>query len=182
VRHVKVSDKLRERAALYALGSLAPQEARAFALHLEGGCPPCRAEVESFAAVGRDLALAPDPVPPRPEVRARLLGAASAGGPSPFHFLARDEGEWEEIQPGVHRKDLGGGRGSTSYLIRMAPGTHVATHRHAAVEHCYVVDGDLRIAGRHIHAGDYHRADRDSTHEAPATDGGCLLLIVESPA
>ncbi|HJQ85327.1 MAG TPA: hypothetical protein VKA21_14675 [Candidatus Binatia bacterium] len=42
--------------------------------------------------------------------------------------------------------------------------------------------GDLHIAGRHLHGGDDHRASAGSTHDAPWSDGGCLLLIVEAPA
>ena len=46
----------------------------------------------------------------------------------------------------------------------------------------FVIAGDLRVAGRHLHAGDYHRADQHSTHDETASEGGCLLLFVESPA
>ena len=184
MKHATISDKMRERAAAYALGGLPPHETRAFELHLAGGCSACRAEVESFGTVTHDLALAPTPIPPRPEVRSRLLAAAREAAPTPFRFLAREEGEWAEIQPGILRRYLvaGNAGASTGYLIRMAPGARAATHQHQAVEHCYVLEGDLRIAGRHLRAGDFHLADRASVHEEPSTDGGCLLLIVESPA
>jgi anti-sigma factor ChrR (cupin superfamily) len=61
-------------------------------------------------------------------------------------------------------------------------GARVATHRHADDEHCYVISGDLHVAGRRIVTGDYHRADAGSVHQSLYSEGGCLLLIVESPA
>jgi anti-sigma factor ChrR (cupin superfamily) len=184
-----VTDPIRERAALYALGALDTKAARAFERHLTGGCGVCRSEVDGHQATAGELALAPAPVSPPAGVRARVLaGAARAGAAAErgawFRFTLSDEGPWDEIQPGVQRRDLIGALegASTGYLIRVAAGAHIAAHRHAAVEHCYVVAGDLRVAGRHIHAGDYHRAARGSVHEETRTDGGCLLLIVESPA
>lgn len=48
--------------------------------------------------------------------------------------------------------------------------------------HCFVVEGDLRVAGAHLHAGDYHAAMAGSTHETIRSDTGCLPLIVEAHA
>lgn len=188
MKHAKLTDPLREQAALYALGALAPAEARTYEAHLEDGCRVCGAEVEVHGAVTGNLALAATPAAPRPDVRTRLLAAARESAPaaprSPFRFVLNGEGDWTEVEPGVFQKPLAGGPGtdSTSYLIRMQPGVRVNTHQHTAVEHCYVIDGDLRIAGRHLHAGDFHLADRGSTHEGIASEQGCVLLIVESHA
>jgi hypothetical protein len=38
------------------------------------------------------------------------------------------------------------------------------------------------VAGRRLDAGDYHEAPAASLHEGLRTEGGCVLLIVESPA
>jgi anti-sigma factor ChrR (cupin superfamily) len=62
----------------------------------------------------------------------------------------------------------------------MDRGTSYPPHRHADVEECYVLQGDLRVAGRVLRAGDYQRADRDSVHGVQSTENGCLLLIVSS--
>lgn len=145
MKHAIATDRERERAALYALGTLDAEEAARFAEHLAEGCGPCRAEVET-----RDR----------------------------FAFLLAGEGVWTEVEPRILRRDLGDG----AYLVRMEPGARAETHRHDADEHCYVLEGDLRVAGRHIRAGDYHRAAAGSVHEVPHSDGGCLLLIVESRA
>ena len=188
MKHAKLTDPLREQAALYALGALAPDEYRSYEAHLEGGCRVCRAEVDSLGAVAGNLALAATTLAPRPEVRSRLLAAARASTPaatrSPFRFVMDREGDWIELQPGVLRKDLEAtpGASSISYLIRLQPGARVTTHEHDAVEHCYVLEGDLHIAGRHIHGGDFHLADRGSTHAGIWSDQGCVLLIVEGHA
>src|SRR5262245_17545067 len=112
--HAKLTDQLRERAALYALGALAPDEHREFERHLDGGCPACRAEVESLGTVAGNLALAAEPMAPRPEVRARLLAEirstpaapepypvvgmrSTPPGPEPYPVVFEDEGDWVEI-------------------------------------------------------------------------------------
>jgi anti-sigma factor ChrR (cupin superfamily) len=162
---------------------LSDDDARAFAAHLED-CGVCRDEVQAFTAVTGNLALAPAAVPPRPEVRQRLL-AAITRPPTPgpgFHFAHEPEGVWIEIQPGVFQKVLARDptAGPTAYLLRLNPGTRAATHQHAIVEHCYVLEGDLHLAGREIRAGDYHLAEHGTTHVDPWTRDGCMLLIVES--
>lgn len=101
-----------------------------------------------------------------------------------LHFSLASEGTWIELSPGVARKDLGGDptSASRSYLIRLEAGAHVRTHQHADDEHCYVISGDLLVAGRRIVTGDYHRAGAGSVHESLTSEAGCLLLIVESQA
>jgi anti-sigma factor ChrR (cupin superfamily) len=194
VKHVNPTNEQRERAALYALGALPAGEARAFETHLRAGCSACRREVDAFRAVTGNLALAATPVAPRPQVRARALAAARAvdaqverGELRPaegagFAFALETGGVWDEVEPLIFRRALAGapGSGSAAYLIRMAPGATAATHVHAAVEHCYVLEGDLHVAGRCIRTGDYHRAAPGSRHEGLRSDGGCLLLIVEA--
>src|SRR6185369_15215565 len=67
-----------ETAALYALGALDAEAARAFEGHLAEGCTQCATELESHASVARNLVFDPEPVPPPPAVRARLLEAIAA--------------------------------------------------------------------------------------------------------
>ena len=182
MKHDRLSDEQCERAALYALGALDGEEADDFERHLAGGCPTCQGEVTVFAATARTLAFAAAPREPRPTLRTRLV--AASGTRSSFHFVLEHEGEWIEIGPGVLRKAVADeAQGSyRSYLIRMAAGSTVAAHQHAGVEHCHVLAGDLYVAGRRLHEGDYHRAAPGSTHDGIRSDAGCLLLIVETPA
>lgn len=170
-----------ETAALYALGALDAEAARAFEGHLAEGCTQCATELESHASVARNLVFDPEPVPPPPAVRARLLeaiAAQSAGGRG-YDFVREDEGTWVDITPGVSRKNISREAG---FLLRIAPGARVPHHAHSAVEHCYVLRGSVQIAGLDLHVGDYHRAAPGSVHPSVSSEGGCLLLIFERPA
>lgn len=181
MKHARLTDRLREQAALYALGALPPDQHARVARHLaDDGCAACRAEVDDLTATGRLLALAAPAVPPAAGLRARVLAGARAA--TPFRYVLRSEGEWIQIQPGVFRKNLDAGPGGTSFLLRLEPGAQIPPHRHAGDEHCYIVEGDARLAGRQLHAGDFHLAAGGTTHEPTTTDGGCLLVIVQSPA
>lgn len=170
-----------ELAALYVLGSLPSDEAAAFAAHVSE-CEACRTEVGAFERVAGDLALVAEPVTPSPRVRERVLAAIAR---PPFEFVTADEGEWLPVAPGVAHKLLGGGPGlrSKSYLLRVDAGGAVPPHTHAAVvEHCLVVSGTVLLAGRTLHAGDFHLAARGSAHEPIVSSTGCVLLIVEASA
>lgn len=186
MRHERLDDVLTAQAAMYALGALEADESAAYRAHLDAGCLVCAEEVATLRAVAGMLALAAAPAAPPAGVRERLLArvAAPAATLPPYHFLRADEGRWIRIAPGIFRKDLApepDGR-SRSYLIRMEPGAVGGMHTHAAVEHCLVVEGDIHTGGTTLHAGDYHRAARGSTHARNSTVGGCLVLIVEADA
>ncbi|MDF0676448.1 MAG: cupin domain-containing protein [Nitrospira sp.] len=98
-------------------------------------------------------------------------------------FIRASEGAWRGIAPGVMAKLLSfdpTSRRATT-LLRFAPGTSYAPHRHTAVEELYVLDGGCRIAGREMTVGDYHRAEAGTVHYDTSTDDGCLLLVISSP-
>ena len=68
-----------ERAALYALGALDPDEAREFEEHA-AACDDCGRELRCFLAVADALAIAPGPADPPEGARARLLALVSEDG------------------------------------------------------------------------------------------------------
>lgn len=98
-------------------------------------------------------------------------------------FIRASEGTWRGIAPGVMAKllsfDPASGRATT--VLRFAPGTSYAPHRHTAVEELYVLEGGCSIAGREMTVGDYHRAEAGTVHHDTSTDEGCLLLAISSP-
>ena len=49
--HEHATDETRERAALYALGTLDSAEAKTFESHLQEGCSSCQAELIAFQNV-----------------------------------------------------------------------------------------------------------------------------------
>jgi anti-sigma factor RsiW len=66
----------------YVLGTLDADERRAFEAHL-AGCADCAAEAESLRPVADALASAVPQRTPRPELRARVLGALAEDAPPP---------------------------------------------------------------------------------------------------
>ncbi len=100
-----------------------------------------------------------------------------------FTFIKATEGAWLTIAPGVVVKLLSYdsiSRRATS-LVRIAPGTSYAPHRHAAVEELYVLEGGCVCAEQELKVGDYHRADAGTEHHDTSSDDGCLLLVISSP-
>jgi quercetin dioxygenase-like cupin family protein len=98
-------------------------------------------------------------------------------------FVRASEGTWRGIAPGVMAKLLSFdpvSRRATT-VLRFAPGTSYAPHRHTAVEELYVLEGGCTIGGREMTVGDYHRAEAGTVHHDTSTDEGCLLLVISSP-
>ncbi|MCA1620154.1 MAG: cupin domain-containing protein [Acidobacteria bacterium] len=78
--HTTTDEEAAGRAALYALGALEGEEARAFEEHLTAGCAGCEAELREFEGVVADLGLAAPEAEPPEGVRSRLLALVSEGG------------------------------------------------------------------------------------------------------
>jgi anti-sigma-K factor RskA len=64
LKHDRLDNQVQETAALYALGALSQQEARAFDLHLKEGCEICSAELTEFEEVASYLGTAAQSVSP----------------------------------------------------------------------------------------------------------------------
>jgi len=98
-------------------------------------------------------------------------------------YIGASEGIWRGIAPGVTAKLLSFDPVSQriTTLLRFAPGTRYAPHRHTAVEELFVLEGGCSIAGRAMTVGDYHRAEAGTEHHDTSTDEGCLLLVISSP-
>lgn len=77
MRHTTAEEELQGQAALYALGALDAEEARAFESHLAEGCAACEAELREFESVVADLAFAAPASEPPAGMRARLLALVS---------------------------------------------------------------------------------------------------------
>jgi anti-sigma factor ChrR (cupin superfamily) len=179
-----------EAAASYALGALPSDEKEAFEADL-ADAPELRDEVAELRVVVDELALAPPPVAPRAEARAHLLervaseGARPADGGLPaFYFARAHEFPWKEISPGVEIKLLTPGVpvGGRALVLRVAAGASVAVHEHRVAEHCFVLSGDVVVAGETLGPGDYHLAAAGTTHRKFTSEGGCLVLVVDGPA
>ena len=103
MRHERVTDEIRDQAALHALGLLAAEDARAFEQHLKL-CPVCREEARAFAETTAALAVAGPEAPPDPRLRLRLIEWVK---PRMEHVVRAAEGEWQAAGfPGVSVKHL----------------------------------------------------------------------------
>jgi anti-sigma factor ChrR (cupin superfamily) len=186
------ADPMLDRAALYALGTLTQNEARAFEDHLASGCDNCAAELCASEQVTRSLAFFEAEVEPPPRVFDRVVGFVTrTQPPSPVAHSAReqlttvrkDEGQWFESSPGVMVKRLfeNPETGTYTTLVRMLPGAIGTLHRHPGIEECIILEGDFHVAGSRLGPGDYHIAGAASLHDKPYSIGGALLLIIGPP-
>ena len=196
-QHTTLLDDDRERAALHAVGALERDAAILYATHLEV-CEACRAEVESHRAAVCALGRSLEPVAPPPSVKTRLATAVRAeldaaaiqkwkqwtpSAPGEAMTLVRGKDEWEATGVGgveVRRLFVDKANDRLTMLVRMTAGTEYPAHRHAGVEECYVLEGDLYGTGWEMRAGDYQRLELGSVHGVQGTRGGCLLFIVSS--
>jgi quercetin dioxygenase-like cupin family protein len=189
-----------ELAALYALSALSADEMAAVERDW-------RAQREFWAEVRslRDAAAGLAEVGPRakpkrdlwPAICARIGHAPEArapvppqvwqhwpGSPRSSPVVPAEDGPFEPTDIAgisVRRLFVDPVAGRVTMLVRMQAGSAYPAHRHAGVEECYVLQGDLSIGDEAaMSAGDYQRMDTGSTHPIQSTKRGCLLLVTSS--
>lgn len=167
-----------EQATLYGLGLLSQGDLASFEQHL-AECDACRTDVRACREISAEVAFATPAVAPSPRVREQLLQRAA-----PAHFLIRaHEGEWQQTPfPGVEFRQLfvDAATGNVTQLVRLAPGAKYPPHRHAGLEHCYVLEGDLVSDDHTLYAGDYEINSPETDHLPVSSKNGCLLLIINN--
>jgi anti-sigma factor ChrR (cupin superfamily) len=185
-------DQMKDRALLYALGTLTQNEARAFEDHLADGCDDCEAELRASERLAQSLAFEVAEVEPPPRLFEQVVkhitkeqrpAPAARHLPEQLTTVRRDEGQWFESSPGVLVKRLfeNPETGTFTTLVRMLPGAIGTLHRHPGIEECIILEGDFHVAGSRLGPGDYHIAGADSLHDKPYSIGGTLLLIIGPP-
>lgn len=170
-----------DRASLYALGLLDEAESRTFEQHLNS-CPVCAAEVRESGDIAVQLA-GTIPASAAPAgLRQRVLKEAVL----PRGVVALVRGAQLNWQPtsfegvSIARLYEDPVRGELASLVQIKPGARFPSHHHAALEHCYVVGGDLIFEDHTMTAGDYSAGRPDAEHTAATTHGGCVLFIVNN--
>jgi anti-sigma factor ChrR (cupin superfamily) len=177
--------ELIERAALYVAGCLPHAARRAFEEQMRTD-PEAAAAVAAFDPVAVELARAAGPVTPDPRVKEALLRriAAAEDAPAAASSLvirrANEDGWKPSPYPGISLRILHTDRTRRQFtaLLRMAPGATFPVHDHSGDEECYVLDGDLRVAGHVLGPGDYQYAPSGSRHVEQTTEGGCTCLLI----
>ena len=89
------------------------------------------------------------------------------------------EQDWRALRtPGVSIKVLRAdkGTGESTALLRFEPGARFPAHNHPAGEELFVLEGDFRVGGERLGAGDYLYTPPDGKHAA-STEGGCVILV-----
>jgi anti-sigma factor ChrR (cupin superfamily) len=170
-----------DRATLYSLGLLDEDEARAFEQHLNS-CPACTVEVRESGELAVGLAEAIPTVLPPASLRQRVLNEAVL--PKGVVALVRGQHMNWQTTPfagvSIARLYEDPRRGELASLVRMTPGAYYPAHRHAGLEHCYVIEGDVVFEDHRLTAGDYSAGSPDREHSAATTETGCLLFIVHN--
>ena len=91
--------------------------------------------------------------------------------------VRRDEG-WVNLSKRVQAKVLHDDGQSLSWLLKLLPGGRLAEHDHAeGAEECMVLEGQLRINGEDLAAGDYHIALPGSVHHDVSSESGSLVYL-----
>ncbi len=91
--------------------------------------------------------------------------------------VRRDE-SWVNLSKRVQAKVLHDDGQSLSWLLKLLPGGHLDEHDHAdGAEECMVLEGQLRINGEDLAAGDYHIALPGSVHHEVSSEQGCLVYL-----
>ena len=169
---------LEELAALDAAGALAEDEQRDLHAKLVAASAEERAAIALIYELAAQLAVERATGDPPPDVRARLMERVSA---SRLYSLRAGEGSWTPGPvPGTRVKllSLDRMRNSATLLMRVDPGARYPAHHHSGGEDCYVISGEIIVAGQRLHAGDFHRAEADSEHGVLASDTGAEVLLV----
>ena len=178
-------------AALDALSLLDEAERLALEQALAAS-PELRQEQQDLYEVTAALPQAMRLETPSPSVRERIVAHAATGAAKPesrasrsavseaLHFIASDEGWQPHPIPGITVKVLSVDKatGVATLLIKAAPGTTYPAHHHSGPEGCYVIEGEVLVAGQRIGPGDFHLADADSDHDPLYTETGATVLLV----
>lgn len=198
VKHDPSDEGMRVRIHEYVLGVLTPEENSEVERHLGEGCEACAIEIRLAREIEGRMGLAADPIAPAATLKSKLMNRIRTR-PSPEQqvwrrwpdsfsdkdriLLRRDDGRWETTGiPGIVVRQLAVNdkHDQVSMMIRMDAGTRYPPHRHAGIEECFVLEGDLRHSDQVMRAGDYEVVDEGSIHGWQWTEGGCLLLIHSS--
>jgi quercetin dioxygenase-like cupin family protein len=94
-------------------------------------------------------------------------------------IVAREDGSWSEILPGVSLKVLReeGPDGTQTFLLKLAPGARVPPHNHPHPEECFVIEGTMEIGPVRFRAGDFVAYPAGVAHTEMYSPSGGVVLI-----
>jgi anti-sigma factor ChrR (cupin superfamily) len=144
-------------------------------------------EKRDFRELAAALALAQPLQRPPAELKSRLLSRIQSQAEEllPGVFVRRGgDGGWKPTRfEGVSYKTLYLDRAEDTHtlLLRFAPGARYPRHRHAKVEQCLVLSGEVTIDGKvTMGPGDFEWAAAQTTHDEIFSANGSEVLIIAS--
>jgi len=183
MNHEELEDCIAD-VALYALGSLPNETARAVQLRLLSGCPFCVAQAEHCAGIAESLSMSVAPAEPQPRLWQRLFDRIQRHDEArerseTIKIVRSDESQWVKMPvPGVEIRRLIGDR---TLLVRMEPGAVYPPHDHLQTEQTYVMQGSITGSdGVTLYAGDFSVMAAGSQHGLIRSETGCTLFVVYS--
>jgi quercetin dioxygenase-like cupin family protein len=170
---------------LYALQALPTGETSATEAHL-AECSPCRREIEALRPVVDSFVHWPRailrPTAPLWERLAARLAIETRVAATTAPEDNWQEPEWKEAAPGLWYQLLSKDSDThrVTMLVRLEPGAEYPSHFHAGVEELHLLDGELRIDDRKLHAGDYNRAGAGTGDTRVWSETGCACVLITS--
>ena len=65
-------------------------------------------------------------------------------------------------------------------LVRLSQGVEYPPHTHVGVEELHLLEGELWINDRKLFAGEYHRAEPDTSDHRVWSRTGCMCVLMTS--
>ncbi len=167
-------------AAEYVLGTLDAEDRARLASAAEKD-PGVRAAIEEWEARLSGLETDTSAIAPPEDLWRRVESRVSALIPecTKARTVRAGQGEWVQRSPGVEKKTLfiDQEARTETYLLRLAPGASIPTHRHEKVEECLVVEGDVAHGDLRLTAGDFHVVGPGQVHDVVRSENGAVLYI-----
>jgi anti-sigma factor ChrR (cupin superfamily) len=174
-----------ELVCVYALRALAVEQMAAMDAHV-ATCAECQAELQAIGPIVETFEAWPtDVLTPSNSLWNRLaerIASDVGGAPVPAATQPYSEPDWNDVVPGISCKVLAWDAVAhrVSMLVRLAPGAHDPSHVHAGVEELHLLEGELWIDDRKLHAGDYNRGEPGPADKKVWSETGCTCVLITS--
>jgi anti-sigma factor ChrR (cupin superfamily) len=91
--------------------------------------------------------------------------------------------DWKPLRPGIeiHRIYQDGPDGPSAAFLRYQPGAELPRHRHAGLEHVFVLAGSQRDERGHYEAGALIVNPPGTSHNVSSPQGCIVLVLWERP-
>jgi anti-sigma factor RsiW len=172
--------QIEDDAAMYILGALSADDAARFEQRLASGCALCQAEIRACETNVAALAATVAPAAPPADLRQRLLDQIGQLQPekAAMEIVRADSAGFVQTpMPGIQIRYL---KGENTFLVKMAPQTHLPAHEHKFNEQCLMLEGSVSGDGQTAYAGDFVFMPAGSLHKPLYSEAGCLFLITYS--